>query len=381
MIQTIMRARRRRPDRRVQPRTARRTGPRHRGRQRSVTRVGAQHLGGHAGRPVRAPGCRRRPNGALASPTSCSTRSILPRPCGCGRCWGTPPYSLDVGRAIDYYDRFEHAAMIVTAADLGGLLARRPRRAHRDPAPGRRRHAAGAVRTPRGQGRPRGRPSGGDRADARRRTQPPDPAGRPRRRSAATGCAPGSRSWHRCPAVGIRAVSRGGSPRCSASPCWSWPTNRSRRSPRLPTTASIPRGRGLVRWRPALSVFISVDMEGIAGITTVRQCRRGTDDYSWARELMTDEANAAIAGGVRRCGPQGGGQRFARRHGQPAAPPPRSTRRPRARNAEGAVQHDDRHRGGVLMRRVHRLPRRCGHVRGDPGPHLHRVLHRPAGQR
>jgi exopolyphosphatase/guanosine-5'-triphosphate,3'-diphosphate pyrophosphatase len=29
--------------------------------------------------------------------------------------------ALDVGRAIDYYDRFEHAAMIVTAADLGGF--------------------------------------------------------------------------------------------------------------------------------------------------------------------------------------------------------------------------------------------------------------------
>jgi exopolyphosphatase/pppGpp-phosphohydrolase len=28
---------------------------------------------------------------------------------------------LDVGRAIDYYDRFEHAAMIVTSADLGGF--------------------------------------------------------------------------------------------------------------------------------------------------------------------------------------------------------------------------------------------------------------------
>jgi exopolyphosphatase/guanosine-5'-triphosphate,3'-diphosphate pyrophosphatase len=28
---------------------------------------------------------------------------------------------LDVGRAIDYYDRFEHAAMIVNAADLGGF--------------------------------------------------------------------------------------------------------------------------------------------------------------------------------------------------------------------------------------------------------------------
>jgi exopolyphosphatase / guanosine-5'-triphosphate,3'-diphosphate pyrophosphatase len=28
---------------------------------------------------------------------------------------------LDVGRAIDYYDRFEHAAIIVTSADLGGF--------------------------------------------------------------------------------------------------------------------------------------------------------------------------------------------------------------------------------------------------------------------
>ncbi|MEO8475667.1 MAG: M55 family metallopeptidase [Actinomycetota bacterium] len=45
-----------------------------------------------------------------------------------------------------------------------------------------------------------------------------------------------------------------------------------------------------------LSVFISVDMEGIAGITTRRQTLRGTDDYAWARELMTEEANAAVAG-------------------------------------------------------------------------------------
>jgi D-amino peptidase len=45
-----------------------------------------------------------------------------------------------------------------------------------------------------------------------------------------------------------------------------------------------------------LSVFISVDMEGIAGITTLRQTVRGTDDYTWAREVMTQEANAAAAG-------------------------------------------------------------------------------------
>jgi D-amino peptidase len=46
----------------------------------------------------------------------------------------------------------------------------------------------------------------------------------------------------------------------------------------------------------SLSVFISVDMEGIAGITTLRQTERGTDDYAWGREIMTEEANAAIAG-------------------------------------------------------------------------------------
>jgi D-amino peptidase len=44
------------------------------------------------------------------------------------------------------------------------------------------------------------------------------------------------------------------------------------------------------------SIFVSVDMEGIGGITTVRQTTRGTDDYAWGRLLMTYEANAAIAG-------------------------------------------------------------------------------------
>lgn len=43
-------------------------------------------------------------------------------------------------------------------------------------------------------------------------------------------------------------------------------------------------------------IFISVDMEGIAGINTDRQGSRGSDDYPWARELMTEEANAAVAG-------------------------------------------------------------------------------------
>ena len=45
-----------------------------------------------------------------------------------------------------------------------------------------------------------------------------------------------------------------------------------------------------------MDVFISIDMEGIAGITSLRQIDRGTDDYPWARKLMTEEANVAIAG-------------------------------------------------------------------------------------
>jgi D-amino peptidase len=59
-----------------------------------------------------------------------------------------------------------------------------------------------------------------------------------------------------------------------------------------------PDGDGsAIRWLAmALRIFISVDMEGIGGLTTLRQTTRGTDDYAWARMLMTQEANAAIAG-------------------------------------------------------------------------------------
>jgi D-amino peptidase len=47
-----------------------------------------------------------------------------------------------------------------------------------------------------------------------------------------------------------------------------------------------------------MDVFVSVDMEGIAGITTMRQIMRGTDDYPRSRQLMTDEANAAVTGAL-----------------------------------------------------------------------------------
>jgi hypothetical protein len=39
----------------------------------------------------------------------------------------------------------------------------------------------------------------------------------------------------------------------------------------------------------SLNVFISVDMEGIVGIATLRQTMRGPDDYAWGREIMTEE--------------------------------------------------------------------------------------------
>lgn len=46
----------------------------------------------------------------------------------------------------------------------------------------------------------------------------------------------------------------------------------------------------------AKNVFISIDMEGIAGVAHGLQVSRGTDDYSASRDLMAGEANAAIEG-------------------------------------------------------------------------------------
>ncbi|GAB2459881.1 M55 family metallopeptidase [Nocardioides hungaricus] len=45
-----------------------------------------------------------------------------------------------------------------------------------------------------------------------------------------------------------------------------------------------------------MKAYISVDMEGIAGIATLDQIVRGGFGYARAQELMTEEANAAIAG-------------------------------------------------------------------------------------
>jgi D-amino peptidase len=45
-----------------------------------------------------------------------------------------------------------------------------------------------------------------------------------------------------------------------------------------------------------MKVYISVDMEGIAGVVHVDQTRRGGGDYERARRWMTAEANAAVTG-------------------------------------------------------------------------------------
>ncbi|MFF5113659.1 M55 family metallopeptidase [Streptosporangium sp. NPDC000509] len=45
-----------------------------------------------------------------------------------------------------------------------------------------------------------------------------------------------------------------------------------------------------------MKAYISVDMEGVAGIATLDQIARGGYGYPRAQELMTEEANAAIAG-------------------------------------------------------------------------------------
>jgi len=44
------------------------------------------------------------------------------------------------------------------------------------------------------------------------------------------------------------------------------------------------------------NVFVSIDMEGVAGISTLQQVWRGSDDFPASRRLMTLEANAAVDG-------------------------------------------------------------------------------------
>jgi D-amino peptidase len=47
-----------------------------------------------------------------------------------------------------------------------------------------------------------------------------------------------------------------------------------------------------------VNLFISVDMEGVAGIVDWGQCIAGGDDYALGRDLLIGEVNAAIDGGL-----------------------------------------------------------------------------------
>lgn len=45
-----------------------------------------------------------------------------------------------------------------------------------------------------------------------------------------------------------------------------------------------------------MKILVSVDIEGVAGVTHVEQCRTGNPEYERARAWMTAEANAAVLG-------------------------------------------------------------------------------------
>jgi D-amino peptidase len=47
-----------------------------------------------------------------------------------------------------------------------------------------------------------------------------------------------------------------------------------------------------------VKIYVSVDMEGVAGITHPAQCRPNHPDYSRFRRLMTEEVNAAVKGAL-----------------------------------------------------------------------------------
>jgi D-amino peptidase len=47
-----------------------------------------------------------------------------------------------------------------------------------------------------------------------------------------------------------------------------------------------------------VKVYISVDMEGVAGVSDWEQCIPGGDDYALGRDLLVGEVNAAIDGAV-----------------------------------------------------------------------------------
>src|ERR1700753_3840415 len=63
-----------------------------------------------------------------------------------------------------------------------------------------------------------------------------------------------------------------------------------RRAPPVPGCARIEGG--------TMKIWISCDMEGVAGIVDWDQCRPGNEGYALGCELMQDEVNAAIEGAI-----------------------------------------------------------------------------------
>ena len=61
----------------------------------------------------------------------------------------------------------------------------------------------------------------------------------------------------------------------------------------------IPRSAAYAQAARALKVFISVDMEGLAGVVTSSDVGGAGGDYQYFRKIMAEEANAAIAGAIR----------------------------------------------------------------------------------
>ena len=57
----------------------------------------------------------------------------------------------------------------------------------------------------------------------------------------------------------------------------------------VPSRAALPQQR-------TLRVFISADMEGVAGVVDLTQVRQNGPDYETSRTLFTGEVNAAIQG-------------------------------------------------------------------------------------
>src|SRR5574342_484874 len=119
-----------------------------------------------------------------------------------------------------------------------------------------------------------------------------------------------------------------------------------------------------------MRVYISVDMEGVAGVVHEDQTNptdpRCAPEYARFRRLMTAEANAAIQGAVDAAQ---SADREAARSGRAVL---RGTQ---------ATLDDGGDRRRLRRRAVYRVPRARGDARRDPRPYLHRPADRRPPER